>query len=229
MQPYFMPYIGYFQLINEVDKFVIYDDIEYTKKGWINRNRTLKNGEPVYISLPLKKDSDYLHVNQRVLSSTWDKDKSKLLNQIKGNYIKAPFFKEVFPLVEKIVNFESLNLFEFIFHSVKELCIVLGIETKFIVSSSLDIDTSLKAQDKVLNICKTLGAAQYINPIGGIELYSKDVFLESNIALNFIQSKMFTYKQFESEFCPWLSIIDVMMFNSVEKVREAYLNKFCLI
>ena len=82
MQPYFFPYIGYFQLIKSVDEFVIYDNIQYTKKGWINRNRILVNGTDYLISLPLKKDSDYLNVVDRQLAESWEKDRTKLLTLI---------------------------------------------------------------------------------------------------------------------------------------------------
>ncbi len=78
MQPYFFPYIGYFQLINTVDEFVVYDNIEFTKKGWINRNRILVNGKDEYITLPIKKDSDFLHVKDRFLAETWSKDSAKM-------------------------------------------------------------------------------------------------------------------------------------------------------
>ena len=113
MQPYIYPYIGYFQLINSVDVFVIYDDIEYTKKGWINRNRLLQNGKDEYFTIPIKKDSDFLDVKHRVLSDNWSKDRDKLINKIKNSYSKAPQFKEVFPLIEDDLNSDSKNLFDF--------------------------------------------------------------------------------------------------------------------
>ncbi len=93
MQPYFLPYIGYFQLINAVDKFVIYDNIEFTKKGWINRNRILVNGKDEFISLPITKASDFLHANQRYLASNFENEKNKILRKIKESYRKAPYFK----------------------------------------------------------------------------------------------------------------------------------------
>src|SRR5690606_18130129 len=117
MQPYFCPYIGYFQLMNAVDKFVVYDNIQYTKKGWINRNRILMNGKDQLFSLPVKKDSDYLNINQRFLSDDFDGEKKKLLNKFKGAYNKAPYFKEIFPLLQEIINDDSNNLFDYIYHS----------------------------------------------------------------------------------------------------------------
>ena len=224
MQPYFFPYIGYFQLINAVDKFVIYDNIEYTKKGWINRNRILKEGVDLLISLPLKKDSDFLFVNQRYLAEDWSKSKQKLINSIKESYRKAPHFEDTFNLVQEIFNYSNSNLFEFILHSVLQTCKFIGIETEIIVSSTLDYNNELKSEEKVIAICKSIEATQYINSIGGVELYNKNNFSDQGIELNFIKSKPIIYNQFKNEFVPWLSIIDVMMFNSKEVV-SSFLNQ----
>ena len=228
MQPYFFPYIGYFQLINAVDKFVIYDNIEYTKKGWINRNRILKEGFDLMISLPLKKDSDFLFVNQRYLAEDWSKSKQKLINSIKESYRKAPHFEDTFNLVQEIFNYSNSNLFEFILHSVLQTCKFIGIETEIIVSSTLDYNNELKSEEKVIAICKSIEATQYINSIGGVELYNKNNFSDQGIELNFIKSKPIIYNQFKNEFVPWLSIIDVMMFNSPEEIN-LMLNNYTLL
>ena len=225
MQPYFFPYIGYFQLINAVDKFVIYDNIEFTKKGWINRNRILVNGKDEYITLPLKKDSDYLNIAQRCLTDTYKIERVKLLRRINGSYRKAPQFNEVYSLVEAIINTEEENLFGFTHQSLENICQYLNIKTEFIISSKISIDHQLKSQEKVIAICKALNANQYINPIGGVELYSKEIFQQNNIELNFIKPDTIEYMQFTNQFIPWLSIIDVMMFNSKEKIHR-YLNSF---
>ena len=109
MQPYFLPYIGYFQLIAAVDTFIIYDNVKYTKKGWINRNRLLLNGRDAMFSLPLKKDSDYFDIDKRELANEFNPN--KLLNQIIGAYRHAPQFKETLPLIEKIIQIPEKNLF----------------------------------------------------------------------------------------------------------------------
>lgn len=217
MQPYFMPYIGYFQLIAAVDTFVVYDNIKYTKKGWINRNRLLLNGADTIFSLPLKKDSDYLDVKQRELAA--DFDRKKLLNQFKGAYNRAPYFATTFPLLERIINIQESNLFSYLHHSLLEVCSYLDIDTEIRISSSIDIDHNLKGKDKVLAICKATDADTYINAPGGLELYSKDEFQANGIDLKFIQPNLFEYKQFEAPFIPWLSIVDVLMFNPVNDLR----------
>ncbi|SFL45236.1 WbqC family protein [Pelosinus propionicus] len=226
MQPYFFPYIGYFQLINAVDVFIIYDNIQYTKKGWISRNRFLQNGKDSLFSISLKKDSDFLDVRDRVIATEFNKQ--KLFNQIVQAYKKAPYFMQFIPLFEKILFNDETNLFKFIYFSIREICNILEINTEIIISSNVAIDHSLKSQEKVIAICKENGAGVYVNPIGGLELYSKESFREHGIDLRFIKSKLIEYEQFNNVFFPWLSIIDVMMFNSKEEIK-GYLDCYDLI
>ncbi len=228
MQPYFMPYIGYFQLIKSVDEFVIYDNIQFTKKGWINRNRILVNGKDFMISLPLRKDSDYKDIGERKLADVWNSDKTKMLNRIRESYRKAPYFENVFKVIEKCIFYEDYNLFNFIHNSIKTISEHLGIKTKIGISSGISIDHSLKAEKKVIAICKSLGAGCYVNSIGGLDLYSKDNFKNEGIDLHFLKADDIYYRQLTNEYIPWLSIIDVMMFNSIEEI-EKLLQKWVLI
>ncbi|GKW30211.1 WbqC family protein [Pectobacterium brasiliense] len=227
MQPYFFPYIGYFQLMAEVDVFVVYDNIKYTKKGWINRNRILLNGKDSTFSLPLKKDSDFLDVKDRVLSETFNRD--DLINKIRGAYRRAPYFKNVFPLLENIINYRDDNLFNYILYSLVSIKRYLGLTCDIKVSSSINIDHSLKSQDKVLAFGNALGAKSYSNPPGGISLYSQEAFSLHGMTLNFIQPNNIIYKQFDEPFVAWLSIIDVMMFNSSDEVLHLITNEYELI
>ncbi|RZK22128.1 MAG: hypothetical protein EOO43_09990 [Flavobacterium sp.] len=227
MQPYFFPYIGYFQLLNTVDEFILYDNIEFTKKGWINRNRILVNGDEAFITLPLKKDSDFLHVKDRSLADSWEQDRRKLANRIVESYRKSPYFEQAFPVIEECILFENRNLFSFIFNSIEMIRSYLGISSKLIISSSLPIDHTLKGEDKVLSICEYKKADSYINPIGGVELYSADTFREQGIDLKFLRSNTIEYPQFNNKFVPWLSIVDVMMFNDKKSIAS-YLSNFSL-
>lgn len=224
MQPYFLPYLGYFQLMNAVDEFVVYDNIQFTKKGWINRNRILVNGRDEYISIPLKKDSDYLDIKDRRLSESWPTDKKKLCNKITECYRKAPVFKESMPLIESCLNCEETDLFKFILNSLVSISKYLSIQTPLIISSSIEADHQLKSTERVIGICKARRATKYINPIGGVELYNKLQFAGEGIELSFLKSNNVVYPQFGNEFVPYLSILDILMFNEKEKVRE-YLNK----
>ncbi len=228
MQPYFLPYIGYFQLINHVDKFVIYDEVQFTKKGWIHRNRMLMNNKDFMFSLSLKKDSNYLNIIDRQLSDNFKVDSLKLLRQIHNAYKKAEMFPQVFPMIEKILNYDDTNLFYFVKHSLEVICDYLGIKTPLVVSSSLEYDNNLKSQDKVIAICKSIGANEYINPIGGRDLYETKSFTAENIELSFIKSNDISYNQFQNEFIPFLSILDVIMFNSKEQIMS-HISNFKLV
>ena len=227
MQPYFLPYIAYFQLISAVNVFVVYDNIEYTKKGWINRNRFLQNGEGAIFTLPLKKDSDYLQVVQRKLADDFDKE--KLLRKLVAAYKRAPYFSATLPVLEEVILNPETNLFEYIYSSIKSLCSYLDIKTSIMKSSDLDIDHTLTGADKVCAICKALKATHYLNAIGGISLYSKEDFLQQQIHLNFIASQPFVYKQFDQAFVPSLSILDVLMFNSVTHVQAQIKQQYAII
>ena len=219
-----MPYLGYFQLLNLVDRFVIYDNIEYTKKGWINRNRIILNGEICTISIPIKKGSDFLNINERYLAENWDREKIKLINKLRQAYIKAPNYSVFFPIIEEILNEENKNLFEFIFNSIIKIKEFLEIKTEIIVSSHLKVNHDLKSQDKVLEICNDLGAKSYYNSIGGENLYFKESFDKVNIDLNFIKVNDIKYNDFNSH----LSIIDIIMHNSRNEINYL-LNQFSII
>lgn len=220
MQPYFLPYIGYWQLLNAVDTFVVYDNIKYVKRSWINRNRMLLNGRESLFSLPLKADSDYRDIVERELSESFEKDRLKTIRKIEESYKKAPYFSDAFPVIVNCFSYPDKNLFSFIYHSIIQIKAYLGISTQIVVSSTIDMDHSLRSQDRVIATCKKLAARRYINAIGGKELYDKKVFAEHEIELSFIQSKPIDYKQYDNSFVPWLSIMDVMMFNSPEEIQE---------
>lgn len=217
MQPYLLPYIGYFQLINAADLFIVYDNIKYTKKGWINRNRLLQNGKDVMFSLPLKQGSDALDVRDRELAA--DFNRNKLLNQVRGAYRTAPYFSQTMPLIEEVLGVAESNLFGFLYNSIARTCAHLNIATEIRISSDVAIDHHLKSQDKVLALCAAVGARAYLNSIGGQALYSREEFQARGIELKFIRSMPLEYAQFGNEFVPWLSIIDVLMFNPLTTVK----------
>ena len=222
MQPYLFPYIGYFQLINAVDKFVVYDNIEFTQKGWFHRNRILVNNKDKLFTIPLKRDSDFLKVNQRYLAQNFIKERTKILSRIRHSYTKAPHFADCYPLIEDCFLFSNDNLFHFILNSLKKVCDYVNINTDLVTSSTLNINHLLKGKDKVIAICKAFNANHYINSIGGVNLYNKEDFLRNKITLQFMKSKSPYYEQFsnDNDFVPNLSVIDVMMFNSKRQINE---------
>lgn len=225
MQPYFCAYIGYYQLINSVDKFIICDNMQYTRRGWFNRNRILNNGNDRTFTIPLRKDKSFINVNLKYLADNSIKERIRILKQIQYLYKKAPFFSQHYPLVRRLFIQEIDNLFDFIHFSVVELCSNLDIKTEIILCSSLDINHELKAQERIIEMCKFLKTDSYINPIGGKELYDKEIFKKEGIDLRFIKSKNIEYTQFDHEFVPWLSIIDILMFNEIKQVKS-YLTEY---
>lgn len=227
MQPYIFPYIGYFQLINAVDKIVIYDDVNFINRGWINRNRILVNGKDSLFTIPLKDASQNKLINE--IDVNWDPAwKNKFLKTIEQSYKKAPFYQEGLEIIEKTLNIEDLNTSNVIFNNLNVICEYLDITTELIPSSAIYQNTDLKAQERILDICLQEKANHYINPIGGLELYDKSYFESKGLKLNFIKSKSVVYKQFKNDFVPWLSMIDVLMFNSKETI-QGFLNEYELV
>ncbi len=227
MQPYIFPYIGYFQLINAVDKFIIYDDVNFINKGWINRNRILVNGKDSLFTIPLKEASQNKLINS--IEVNWDNAwKSKFLKTIEQSYKKAPHYQQVLPLIEGLLNTEKSIFSEIIFENLTQVCQYLEIKTEIVPSSSIYHNTHLKAQERIIDICVQEKTDTYINPIGGLELYDKAAFQAIGKELFFIKSKAIRYTQFKNEFVPWLSIIDVLMFCSIHELKET-LNTFELI
>lgn len=227
MQPYIFPYIGYFQLVNSVDHFVFYDDVTFIKQGWINRNNILLNGRAHLFTIPLQNASSYQLIQDTKIStvSNWS---SKFLKTIEQAYKKAPQYLDVFPLIEKTLNREYESIGDLAKMSIRNVSDYLGIKTVFTDTSKIYQNNELSAQNRVLDICQKLKTDNYINPIGGQELYSKEVFKENAIDLFFIKSKPIAYQQYDNEFVPYLSIIDLMMFNEKEQVLS-FTNQYELI
>ncbi len=216
MQPYLFPYLGYFQLMQAVDTFVVYDDVNYIKQGWINRNLILAQGQPLRITLSLQNASSNRPINQISVGS----NQEKLLKTIRQNYSKAPQFSVVFPVIEEILLQEEKNLAKFLDQGLLRISSYLGLRPAWLFSSSLDKEESLRGQEKLLSICEGLGATEYFNLPGGKTLYDPESFASRNLQLSFIQPRPISYRQFGSEFVPNLSIIDVMMFNDGEQCRK---------
>lgn len=227
MQPYFMPYIGYFQLINAVDKFILYDDVSFINKGWINRNNILIGNKANLFTIPLKNASQNKLINEIeiIKDGKWQ---GKLLKTIEQSYKKAPHYSLISPILEEIINYSDNNISNFILNSIQKICNYLEINTLIIPSSKIFDNYEIKAQSRIIDICKKANANQYINPIGGTELYNKNDFEIENIKLNFIRTKPIKYKQFSNEFVPYLSIIDMIMFVEKSEIK-LLLNEYELI
>lgn len=213
MQPYLFPYLGYFQLIQSADVFVVHDDVQYIKGGWINRNRILVNDQAKYFTLSVRNDHFALPINRRCFVQDFIPAKQSVLRKIENAYRQTPYFSETISLVQKCFECAETNVSSFLTNALKMVCQHLGISTRFVLSSSLSIAPGLQGQERVIFINKLLKADTYINPIGGAELYSKEAFRRQGLALQFLKSQDILYPQFEEGFIPSLSIIDVLMFN----------------
>lgn len=188
MQPYFFPYMGYWQLINAVDKFIILDDVNYIKKGWINRNRINMDDREYMFTLPIKNVSQNKKINeveiyrdQRVIN--------KILRSFECCYSRSEYFDDNFEFIKKLITYEDNNLSKYLEYHIREMCKYLEIDTEIIVLSQVYNNKLLKGQDRIIDICCTFNADEYINPIGGKKLYSKKEFEHNGIKLNFLDSK----------------------------------------
>lgn len=209
MQPYFLPYIGYWKLISSVDKFVIYDDVQYMKGGWVNRNQIYIKGEKKYITLPLNKHHHTDKINEVYIDKS-NKLFQSLQNKVLQNYKDSPNYHSVMPLFKEIYQYDSNNLSEYVVHSIKLIMKYLSIDSELVLSSKLNNNKSLKAQDKVIDICKLLDAKEYYNLPGGKELYESKTFKKNDIKLNFMcESK-------ENQFN--ISIIDILFKTSRKSI-----------
>ena len=221
MQPYFFPYLGYWQLMNAVDRYVVFDDVDYIKSGRINRNAILLNGKSHNINLPILGASSNKHINEiqvnpeRLL-------RKKVMRTLEQNYVKAPYFDQALPIIEEVLFQDETDLGRFLYHSFEIVGAYLGITTELILSSDLKKENDLYGYHKVISICKGLGAAEYYNSVSGIPLYEphRPEFEAAGIELSFPKMRDIVYPQFKNEFVPNLSIIDVMMFNPREECQR---------
>ena len=225
MQPYFFPYLGYFQLINAVDLFLLYDDVQYMKGGWINRNRILQNGAPAWFSMPVRHAHFKLPISARTYCDPI-KYGSALLSTLHTAYRKAPHFRCGINLAESILECGDDSVVGYNHAALLKICAYIGIRTKIELTSITKTDPILSAEDRVLELCKRTHATQYINAAGGRNLYSQQLFSAHNVDLRFIEmDQNIEYCQSMkisidndsdqiSNFIPNLSIIDLLMFNS---------------
>ena len=227
MQPYFFPYIGYFQLLNMVDKYVVFDTAQFANNKWGFRNQILINGDPGFFRVKTLKANQNKLFNEIEISGDAEAKKNNI-HTLECAYGKAPHFPEVMPVLEEFLMADHENLAEYNVASIKLVCNYLGINTEILLFSELDCDRDLKRQYRIFDVCRMLGGNEYINAIGGTELYDFEEFRENGIELAFLKTDDIRYPQFGGEFVPDLSIIDVMMFNSVPEIQDL-LNRYTLI
>jgi hypothetical protein len=230
MQPYFFPYIGQFQLIQAADRFILCDDVQYIRHGWINRNRILKPGEGYqYIIVPVSKHPGGTPIKDVTVANGHDWKKT-ILRQVEHYRKAAPYYTTVQKILSDCLAPEETSIARLNGHCLKAVCDYIGIPFTLEISSELKLDYSNvnSTEEWALRICEQLGASAYYNPPGGMELYKKERFSKSNMGLNFVKPHLKQYDQHRRDFIPGLSIIDIMMFNAPAEIR-AMLNDYQLL
>jgi len=216
MQPYFFPYIGYYQMAFSVDEFVFFDDVNFFKKGYINRNRILLHGRSHQFTIPISQASQNRKICELQYAAQW----GQFLRLIKVAYCHAPFFQDAYSLIESTVINEEENVAIKNASSIMNVFHYLGITRRWSRAQALDLGKALKGESRVLEICARKNATTYRNSFGGKSLYSHDSFRSRGIELTFIHPSELSYEQRTGSFTPNLSIIDVLMFCSVEQTKH---------
>jgi hypothetical protein len=207
MQPYLFPHIGYFQLINAADLFLIYDDVAYIKQGYINRNSILSPNGATRFTIPVPGASS----NKLISELAFSEDVAKVLKTLEQSYSKAQFFEDVFPMIRGALELDDRSIASVCQKSFEDIFSYLGLEKELKKTSELEYDRSVSARDRLIALCHQFGADCYINAPGGRKLYAKQDFADKGVALKFIDSLPLEYSQGGAEFVPNLSIIDVLM------------------
>jgi hypothetical protein len=212
MQPYLFPYLGYFQLIRECDVFVWLDDVQYIKRGWINKNRILLGGNAHEFVFSVRKGAQKLSINERWYSESFPDEAGKLLKTLHMAYHKAPLYEPGRELITRLLSTDERNVSEFNCGTLEALCAHLGITPEFTRSSRISGVSGLRGEERIMGIVKALDGDRYVNAIGGTSLYSYDQFARAGLTLKFLKSGDGRYAQFGAAFVPHLSIVDVLMF-----------------
>ena len=223
MQPYFLPYHGYFKLIKSVDSFIIYDDAQWIKRGWINRNKIIFKGESDFITIPVNNSPLKTPINQKLLNlNNLEKYKNKIISKVHYTYKSYPYFNSGYSLLKEILSFKALHASEFIINSLILTCDYLGLTNSFYLSSSFKGHESLKGQKQVVSIIKNLNCDNYINSIGGRKLYDENFFKSQGIKLNFLSANPIKYSEEldNQNINTELSILDLIMRESPSYIND---------
>lgn len=225
MQPYLFPYIGYFQLIHSVDIFVTLDNVNFIKKGWINKNQILAHDHIQKIQLPVSKMSQNRWINQHEFHEL-DAALSKLTSQCEQTYSKQQGFQRLHQLLKQHELIKASNVADFLHQSIQMVSDELGLTTKFLKASDIEVAGNLTGQERILAICNRLKAAEYINLPGGRALYSEEKFRERKLKLSFLSPKLEAYQQqkVNSEFVSYLSILDILANCNSDVIAEQVTN-----
>lgn len=224
MQPYLFPYIGYFQLIYASDLFMLFDDVAYIKKGYINRNSIMMDGQPFRFTVPVPGASQ----NKKIYELSYSSDVDKVLKSIAQAYSKAQHFDSIYPMIERVLSQPVRDIADLCLISYEEIFSYLGVEKSFEKTSTINYNRDQLAENRIIDLCSRSNADHYINPIGGTDLYSRENFERRKLKLSFLKPELVEYKQLSNEFVSGLSIIDILMNCRPDEIRSL-LSKYELV
>lgn len=219
MQPYLFPYIGYYQLVNLADVFVVYDDVNFIKRGYINRNSILMNGQIKRFSMSVHGASQNILIKDLNYCSP-----GNILKTIQQNYVNAPYYEEVIDFISNVFTSENRSIARLNKLSISKVFDYLGMKKKIVFASELDYDRTSERAARLIALTKIYGCEHYINSPGGKELYQKEYFDYHGIKLSFIETRITPYKQLTKEFVPYLSMIDILMNCSKNEITKMLSN-----
>lgn len=220
MQPYCLPYLGYFQLISHADVFVVYDDVDFIIKGWINRNRILVNKQEHRFTIPLGNGRRGIPINQVSLAENYPQWRKRFLQTIRLSYARAPYFQETISWLEHSLSQPFTKITELNLYLLQSLCTTLSIKTELRSSSSIYQNKQLRGAPRLIDICKQENASEYLNPPGGRSLYTSSDFEKDNIQLKFLQPDLPPYGNPAGPLIPGLSILDALMHVSIDDLSK---------
>ena len=223
MQPYFFPYLGYFSLIKNTDKWVVFDTPQYINKGWVNRNRVLSPSKEgfSYITVPVVKHSRDIRIKDVLIDHSRDW-KAKIMGQMDYYRKHAPHYMETKEILDELFRRDIDGISELNIAALDMVCGYLGIAFDYSVFSgnTMGIDSVGGPDEWSLEISKKMGASIYVNPPGGRSFFNKEKFDKAGIGLRFLTQRLSIYNTYPYNFVPGLSIIDVMMFNSPTDINN---------
>ena len=222
MQPYFFPYIGYFQLIHEVDLFVFFDDVTFIRRGWINRNQILARGVPTYFTIPVRRAGTSKAINKTVVyQEHLPRWKRKFLRTLRESYSGSPNLRRVTDLVEEVLSYGDQHVALLAQRSVIAICELLDLKVDFLLSSRDFPPSAARGVERVIEICRAAGAPNYVNAPGGRSLYDPSRFAQDGLALSFLEPNIENYPQRAEHFFPRLSILDLILNVDLEHARSS--------
>jgi hypothetical protein len=217
LQPTYLPWIGYFEMIDSTDIYIVFDHVQFEKKSWQQRNKIKTSNGVIWLSVPIKREKRETRICDIKISYDHGNPLEKHWRTITLVYKKAPYFNEYRSIFEKIYSKEYNHLSDLNVAIIKKICNVLGIKTKIVLSSMLNLnDKNMGKTEKVVNLCKKVDITHLYDAKGAKEFIDDSIFHKEGISITFQHFEHPVYKQLWGNFIPYLSVID-LLFNEGDK------------